>query len=68
MLKCLNLKSHSLTVLVKNNQLKMPRTLSKRLLILWKNSMTSKNNNSKNRNVEKRFIVRDEENLPNLQR
>ena len=41
-LKCSNLKLHSLTGLVKNNLLKMLKTLNKRLIIILTNSMTSK--------------------------
>ena len=42
MLKCLNLKPHSLTELVKNTSLKMLRAPSKKLIIIWTNSSTSK--------------------------
>ena len=40
--KCSNLKLYSLTGLVKNNLLKMLKTLNKRLIIILTNSMTSK--------------------------
>ena len=42
MVKCMVKTPHSLTALVKNTELKMLKTLNKRLIIIWMNNITPK--------------------------